>query len=119
RTYSCTAYHPIGARSEEPITATNETYVPGVFGDIFDVIYAYPDAKRWTTLLTHPVVIAAGDLELTADEGKLLAQYVSQGGTLLVTDGQLSGPGVAALELPAMGGVAEAAEDVWTPRRTR
>jgi hypothetical protein len=119
REYFWTAYHPIGVRSEEPITATNEVYVPGVFGDIFDVIYAYPDAKRWTTLFTYPVVLAAGDLELTADEGKLLAQYVAEGGTLLVADGQLSGPGVGALELPEMGGVMEAADYVWTPTGTR
>jgi len=119
REYFWTAYHPIGARSEEPITATNETYVPGLFGDIFDVAYAYPDMKRWTTLHTYPVVIAAGDIELTLEEGKRLAQYVVDGGTLLVADGQLTGPGVAALELPELGPSAEAGEYVWTPTGTR
>jgi hypothetical protein len=119
REYFWTAYHPIGARSEEPITATNETYVPGLFGDVFDVVYAYPDMKRWTTIHTYPVVIAAGDIELTADEGKRLAQYVADGGTLLVADGQLTGPGVAALELPEMGAASEAAEYAWTPTGTR
>ena len=119
REYFWTAYHPIGARSEEPITATNETYVPGLFGDIFDVAYAYPDMKRWTTLHTYPVVIAAGDIELTLEEGKRLAQYVGDGGTLLVADGQLTGPGVAALELPELGPSAEAGEYVWTPTGTR
>jgi hypothetical protein len=119
REYFWTAYHPIGARSEEPITATNEVYVPGLFGDIFDVIYAYPDVKRWTTIHTYPVVIAAGDIELTADEGKKLADYVAEGGTLLVADGQLSGPGVAALELPEMGPELEATEYRWTPTSSR
>jgi hypothetical protein len=119
REYFWTAYHPIGARSEEPITATNETYVPGLFGDIFDVVYAYPDAKRWSTIHTYPVVIAAGDLELTAEEGKRLAQYVADGGTLLVAEGQLTGPGAAALELPEMGPATEASEYVWTPTGTR
>jgi len=119
REYFWTAYHPIAARSEEPITATNETYVAGVFGDIFDVIYAYPDPKRWTTLKTYPVVLLAGDLELTADEGRLLAAYVAEGGTLLVADGQLTGPGVSALELPEMGPVLEAFDYVWTPSGTR
>jgi len=119
REYFWTAYHPIGNRSEEPITATNEVYVPGLFGDIFDVIYAYPELKRWTTIPSYPVVILAGDLELTADEGKRLAQYVAEGGTLLVADGQLSGPVLAALNLPPMGAVAEAGEYVWTPTGTR
>jgi hypothetical protein len=113
REYFFAAYHPIVARSEEPITATNEVYVPGVFGDIFDVVYAYPDLKRWTTLDTYPVAVAAGEIELTADEGKRLADYVRQGGTLLVADGHLSGPGVEALELPRMAPPVEADRYVW------
>ena len=43
--YFWTAFHPIGRESEKPITGTNEVNVPGVFGDIFDVIYAYPDVN--------------------------------------------------------------------------
>ncbi len=113
REYFWTAYHPIGPRSEEPITATNEVYVPGVFGDIFDVITAHPDLKRWTTLPTYPVVIAAGDLELTAEEGKRLAEYVEKGGTLVVADGHVSG----AFELPKMGAVEEAVELEWMGRK--
>jgi hypothetical protein len=119
REYFWTAYHPIGARSEEPITATNEVYVPGLFGDIFDVVYAYPDVKRWTTIHTYPVVIAAGDIELTAEEGRKLAEYVTEGGTLLVAEGQLSGPGVAALELPEMGPELEASGYRWAPTAQR
>ena len=76
--YFWTAYHPIGRESEKPITGTNEVYVPGVFGDMFDVIFAYPDVSKWTTIDTYPVVIAAGDIELTAAEGQRLAQYVEQ-----------------------------------------
>jgi hypothetical protein len=112
--YFWTAYHPIGPKSAEPITATNETYLPGIFGDIFDVVYAYPDVNRWTTLDTHPVTIAAGDIELTAAEGQRLARYVESGGTLLVADGQLSGPGVAALALPALGAVGVANRYIWS-----
>jgi hypothetical protein len=113
--YFWTAYYPIGLRSMEPITATNEIYVPGIFGDIFDVVYAYPDVKRWTTIDTYRVVIAAGDIELTADEGKRLAEYVKKGGTLLVADGHLSGPGATALELPKMAETAEAGDYIWLP----
>jgi hypothetical protein len=111
--YFWTAYHPIGAESEKPITALNEVYVPGVFGDIFDVIFAYPDIHRWRTIDTYPVVIAAGEIELTAGEGQRLAQYVANGGTLWVADGHLTGPGVAALNLPPAGGAAEAYGYCW------
>jgi hypothetical protein len=99
--YFWTAYYPIGPESEKPITGTNEVYLPAVFGDIFDVVCAYPDVKRWTTIDTYPVVIVAGEIELTAAEGKRLAEYVAKGGTLLVADGHLTGDGVKELMLPS------------------
>lgn len=95
-----TAYHPIGTESQRPITGTNEVYVPGVFGDMFDVIYAYPDVKKWRTIDSYPVVMAAGDLELTQAEGERLAKYVEEGGTLVVTAGQLTDAATKALRLP-------------------
>ena len=45
--YFWAAYHPIRAESEKPITGTNEVNVAGLFGDIFDVVYAYPDVAKW------------------------------------------------------------------------
>ncbi len=111
--YFWTAYHPIGPESEKPITGTNEVNVPGVFGDIFDVIFAYPDTNKWRTIDTYPVVIIAGDIELTAAEGQRLAQYVAAGGTLVVADVQLTGPGVAALSLPPLGTGGETAGYRW------
>jgi len=119
REYFWAAYHPIGRTEGSPTTATSEVYVPGVFGDVFDVIYADPDVARWTTIDTYPVVIAAGDIELTAAEGRRLAEYVERGGTLLVADAQLSGPGVAALNLPALGEVSEADAYAWPPGSPR
>jgi hypothetical protein len=112
--YFWTAYHPIGTKAEAPTTSTSEVYVPGVFGDVFDVVYAYPDVKKWTTIDTYPVVVAAGDIALTVDEGKRLAKYVEDGGTLLAADGHLSGPGAEALGLPRAGPVAEADGYKWT-----
>jgi len=111
--YFWTAYYPIGPESEKPMTGTNEVYVPGVFGDIFDVIFAYPEVERWTSIDTYPVVIAVGEIELTAAEGQRLAQYVENGGTLLVADAHLTGPGVQELGLPATGPSAEADGYRW------
>ncbi|NPV48212.1 MAG: hypothetical protein HPY69_14770 [Armatimonadetes bacterium] len=111
--YFWCAFHPIGRESEKPMTGTNEVYVPGVFGDIFDVIFAYPDVDRWRTIDTYPVVIAAGEIELTRAEGQRLARYVQQGGTLLVADQHLSGPGLAELRLPAVGDTSEAEGYRW------
>jgi len=107
------AYYPMGPNSQHSITAQNEVNLAGVFGDIFDVIFAYPDIKLWTTIDSYPVVIVAGDIELTEAEGVRLKQYVEGGGTLLITDAQLTGPGAAAIGLPALGESAEAAGYKW------
>lgn len=111
--YFWTAYYPIGPESEKPITATNEVYLPGVFGDVFDVIFAHRDVRRWRTIDTYPVVIVAGEIELTAAEGRRLAEYVAKGGTLLVAQRHLTGPGVAALNLPPTDAPSEAAGYRW------
>jgi hypothetical protein len=111
--YFWTAYYPIGPESEKPMTGTNEVFLPGVFGDVFDTIFAYPDVKRWTTIDTYPVVVAAGEIELTKAEGERLAKYVEDGGTLLVADGHLTGPGVAALKLPTGAPLQEADGYNW------
>ena len=107
------AFHPIGRESERPITSTNEVYVPGVFGDVFDVVYAYPDVARWRTIDTYPVVVIAGDIELGDAEGRRLADYVDRGGTLLVCDGQLSGAGLAQLALPPLDDAVETTGYRW------
>lgn len=99
--YFWTAFYPIGPESQKPMTGTSEVNVPSVFGDVFDVIFAYPDVKKWRTIDTYPVVIVAGDIELTEAEGQRLAQYVQNGGTLFIADEHLTGPGLKALELPA------------------
>lgn len=111
--YMWVAFHPIGRQSEKPITSTAEVFVPGVFGDIFDVIAAYPDVNNWTTLDTYPVVIGVGELELTEAEGQRLAQYVQNGGTLVIAEGQVTGPGVRALALPGAPDLKEAAGYRW------
>jgi hypothetical protein len=111
--YFWTAYYPIGPESEKPMTATNEVYLPGVFGDIFDVIFAYPDVAKWRTIDTYPVVIATGDIELTAAEGERLAKYIETGGTLVVADTHLTGPGAEALKLPNTGEYREAEAYRW------
>jgi hypothetical protein len=114
--YFWNAYHPIVASSEQPMTATSEVYVPGVFGDIFDVIYAYPDVSKWTTIDSYPVVVVTGEIDLTEAEGVRLAEYVQRGGTLVVAANHLTGPGVAQLQLPSTTEVKESDGYRWLAR---
>ncbi len=113
--YFWTAYHPIGVKAEAPVTGTSEVNVPGVFGNVFDVVYAYPDPAKWTTLDTYAAVVATGDIPLTAAEGARLAAYINAGGTLVVADGHLTGPGADALALPKVGPIAESDGYQWKP----
>lgn len=111
--YFWLAYHPIGVESQRPITALNEVYVPGVFGNMFDVVFAYPDVSKWRTIDSYPVVIVAGEIELTDAEGQRLAAYIANGGTLLVSGGHLTGPGVTHLQLPATAAEQQAGGYYW------
>ncbi len=110
------AYYPIGRESEKPITALNEVFVPGVFGDIFDCIFAYPQLERWTTIDTYPVVIALGELELSAAEAERLNAYVERGGTLVVSAEQLTPAAAAILRLPGAGEQQVGRDFTWPSR---
>ncbi len=96
------AYYPAPETQNEPASAIRQTYVNGVFGDIFDVIVTSP--KRTSILSTYPVVIAAGEVSISEEWGAALRSYVENGGTLVVCDRQLTGEGVKELSLPATGG---------------
>ncbi len=98
-----TAFYPIGPNSEKPMTALSESFVAGTFGDIFDVIFAYPDTKRWTTIDKYPLVVAAGQTAITDAEGKRLKDYVENGGTLVMFEDQFNGPGASQIGLPKTG----------------
>jgi hypothetical protein len=109
------AYYPAPETQNEPSSAVRQTYVNGVFGDIFDVIVDAP--KRAEIASTYPVLVAAGELSLSEEWGRALQEYVRRGGTLVVSADQLSGPGVKELDLPpSIGGQPgrEASSFTWT-----
>ena len=107
------AYHPYGPKEAEVNTGVNQVFLPGTFGDIFDVLVTAP--ARMDILDSYPVVVLNGEVHLSADWGKKLAGYVDGGGTLIVSDDQVAGPGVAELKLPGLGASAEAESIHWQP----
>ena len=111
------AYFPAPETQNEHATALRQTFVNGVFGDIFDVIVTTPGKTQ--ILPTYPVVIASGEVLVSDEWGKALRAYADGGGTLVVAADQLAGPGVAALELPAFGADAEADAFLWKPSGAR
>src|SRR4029078_12862233 len=54
------AYFPAPETQNEPASAIRQTFVNGMFGDIFDVVVTAP--KRADIAKTYPTLIAAGDV---------------------------------------------------------
>jgi hypothetical protein len=107
------AYYPAPETQSEPSSGVRQTFVNGIFGDIFDVIVTAPGHSAIAS--TYPVLIAAGEVPLSTEWGRALHDYVQQGGTLVASADQFSGPGAALLGLPTLGAVHEAPDFTWAP----
>lgn len=107
------AYFPAPETQNEPASGIRQTYVNGMFGDIFDVIVTAPN--RTQILSTYAAVILAGEVELTKEWAAALNRYINDGGTVVVSAAQLRGPGAADLHLPPGGAVRETVKFTWLP----
>ncbi|MSU43655.1 MAG: hypothetical protein EXS22_06415 [Pedosphaera sp.] len=107
------AYHPYGPQEAAPNTGVNQISMPGVFGDIFDVLVTSP--TKLDAVDDYPVVVLNGEVALTEAWGKKLAAYLERGGTVMLCDNHVSGPGAAHLKLPVLGAPAEDASFQWLP----
>ena len=105
------AYYPAPETQNEPATSVRQTYVNGIFGDIFDVIVTAPNHTQIAR--TYPVLIADGEVPLSQEWGRALRDYIESGGTLVVCANQFSGPGAAELKLPDVGALIEASSFQW------
>lgn len=107
------AFHPYGPKEAQINTGVTPTYLPGVFGNVFDVLVT--DPANLDALASYPVIVLNGEVEISGDVGKKLAAYVASGGTLIASDDQLRGAGVGELQLPERGAPREATQFKWRP----
>lgn len=105
------AYYPAPETQNEPATAIRQTFVNGIFGDIFDVIVTAPG--RTQALDDYPVVVAAGEVPLDKEWGDALLRYVQAGGTLVASLEQFTGSSPRALGLATSGQWKEASGYRW------
>ncbi len=75
-------WFPEPIRASAPITPEKQSLQPSVFGDIFDILVDRPN--RLDALKNYPIVIAAGDADLTGATGKAVLDHVKNGATLVV-----------------------------------
>ncbi len=105
------AYYPAPETQNEPATAVRQTFVNGIFGDLFDVIVTAPG--RTAILDSYPVVIAAGEIVLDKEWSAALRRYVEQGGTLVASMNQFSGPLATELGLTTSSPASEVSGYSW------
>jgi hypothetical protein len=126
------AYYPGPVREGEPASGDRQAFVPGIFGNIFDVLVASPTHKDaidpyralvvggqidWSQIAggsergSSPPAGARGSSP-TVREGvswpQRLAQYVRNGGTLLLNSAQIKGLPEDLLGVRLTGATAEA-----------
>jgi len=87
------AYYPGLVVEGEPATGDRQAFVSGIFGDIFDVLVADNSTERGTTnvLENYRAVIVGGEIEWTPRWIQKLADYVRNGGTVVVNASQTKG----------------------------
>ncbi|HJZ79571.1 MAG TPA: hypothetical protein VKD91_04475, partial [Pyrinomonadaceae bacterium] len=83
------AYYPGPVREGEPANGERQAFVPGVFGDIFDVLVA--SDTRGEAIDSYRGLIAGGQITWTNLWAKSLADYVRRGGTVVLNAAQVNG----------------------------
>jgi hypothetical protein len=95
------AFYPGTVVEGEPATGDRQAFVPGVFGDTFDVLVA-SDQKR-DAIDNYRVVVAGGHLQWSSAWTRKLEEFVRKGGLVILNAAQVKGlpedlPGVKLLE---------------------
>jgi hypothetical protein len=99
------AYYPGPVREGEPASGERQVFVPGVFGNIFDVLVASsgtgaPPARnhaqdaraiRMGAIDSYRAVIVGGTINWTSEWSSKLSTYVRNGGTLVINSAQIKG----------------------------
>jgi hypothetical protein len=116
------AYYPGLVREGEPASGERQAFVPGLFGNIFDVLVATRDTggtpvrhhaqdARVTSIDaidSYRAVIAGGEIEWTPGWAKKLEDYVRNGGVVVLNAAQTKGLPMSLLGLRLRGETAEA-----------
>jgi hypothetical protein len=115
------AYYPGLVREGEPASGERQAFVPGIFGNIFDVLVASgtgvsplkphaqdAPATRMDVIDSYAAVVVGGDIRWTSDWARKLNDYVRNGGTLLLNSAQIKGLSPDFLGVRLTGDTAEA-----------
>jgi hypothetical protein len=100
------AYYPGTVREGEPASGERQAFVPGVFGNIFDVLVTSETHKE--AIDSYRAVIVSGEINWTPAWVKKLEDYVRGGGVLVLNSAQTKGLPMSLLGIRATGQTGEA-----------
>ncbi len=76
------AYYPGLVREGKPASGERQTFVPGVFGNIFDVLVASDNLN--TAINSYRAVVVGGEVNWTPASAKAVEAYVRNGGVVVL-----------------------------------
>ncbi|HYV25145.1 MAG TPA: hypothetical protein VE969_07890 [Pyrinomonadaceae bacterium] len=100
------AYYPGNVREGEPASGERQAFVPGVFGNIFDVLVASETHKD--AIDSYRAVIAGGEINWTPGWARKLEDYVRSGGVVVLNSAQTKGLPMSLLGIRVTGQMGEA-----------
>lgn len=83
------AYYPGPVREGEPASGERQAFVPGIFGNIFDVLVASETHKD--AIDNYRAVIVGGDIKWSSEWAQKLSAYVRNGGVVVLNTAQSNG----------------------------
>ncbi len=83
------AYYPGLVREGEPASGERQAFVPGAFGNIFDVLVASDTQKE--AIDNYRAVVVGGEVNWTKGWPERLADYVRKGGVVVLNAAQVKG----------------------------
>ena len=83
------AYYPGLVREGEPASGERQAFVPGIFGNIFDVLVASDTRKE--AIDNYRAVVVGGEVNWTKGWPERLADYVRKGGVVVLNAAQVKG----------------------------
>jgi len=100
------AYYPGTVREGEPASGERQTFVPGIFGNIFDVLVTSETHRD--AIDSYRAVIVGGRIDWSTTWIEKLKNYLSSGGVLLLNSAQTKGLPADLLGAQLTGAAAEA-----------
>ena len=99
------AYYPGLVREGEPASGERQAFVPGIFGNIFDVLVESETHKD--VIDSYRAVIVGGQINWSDAWTKKLEEYVRNGGVVVLNSGQAKGLSAEFLGIRLMGTTSE------------